>query len=63
MVHLLAWFNQSRTAGNSAPLLPATLCHFWFVILYPFNDGNGRIPSALTDLALADNQAVRLYAR
>ncbi len=46
------------------PLLRAAICHIWFVTLHPFDDGNGRITRALTDLALsqADNQSITLYA-
>src|SRR5690606_17661196 len=46
------------------PFLRAAITHFWFITLHPFDDGNGRIARALTDLALAqaDAQAIRLYA-
>lgn len=60
----LHWFNQSRNDSTLDPLLRAALTHFWFITLHPFEDGNGRIARALTDLALAqaDQQSVRLYA-
>jgi Fic family protein len=58
------WFNRSREDASLDPLLRAGICHFWFVTLHPFEDGNGRITRMLTDLALAqaDNQSIRLYA-
>lgn len=58
------WFNHSRENVLLDPLLRAGLCHLWFVTLHPFDDGNGRITRALTDLALAqaDSQSIRLYA-
>lgn len=60
----LQWFNQSRQDNLLDPLLRAAVTHFWFITLHPFEDGNGRIARALTDLALAqaDQQSVRLYA-
>lgn len=56
------WFNVASTTLD--PLLRAGLAHLWFVTLHPFDDGNGRLTRALTDLALAqgDHQAVRFYA-
>ncbi len=58
------WFEQSRHNTLLDPLLRAAICHFWFVTLHPFDDGNGRLTRALTDLALAqaDQQSIRLYA-
>ena len=35
------------------PVLKAALAHFWFVTIHPFEDGNGRIARAITDMALA----------
>ncbi len=42
----------------------AGLAHFWFVTLHPFDDGNGRLARAITDLALAqaEQQGIRFYA-
>ena len=58
------WFNISQNDAGQDPLLRAAICHLWFVTLHPFDDGNGRITRALTDLALsqADSQSIRLYA-
>ncbi|KJV46496.1 cell division protein Fic [Pantoea sp. BL1] len=60
----IRWFNQSHDEVLLDPLLRAAICHLWFVTLHPFDDGNGRITRALTDLALAqaDSQSIRLYA-
>ena len=60
----LDWFAVSRADRQLDPLLRAGIAHFWFVTLHPFDDGNGRLTRAITDLALAqaDGQAIRLYA-
>jgi Fic family protein len=59
----LAWFNSSHGDAALDPLLRAGLAHFWFVTLHPFDDGNGRLTRAITDLALAqaEHQAIRFY--
>ena len=45
-------------------MLKAAIAHFWFVIIHPFDDGNGRIARALSDLllALSDNSSQRFYS-
>lgn len=60
----LDWFNRSRSDAALDPLLRAGMAHFWFVTLHPFDDGNGRLTRALTDLALAqaEPQTIRLHA-
>jgi len=60
----ITWFNQSYQQSDLDPLLRAAITHFWFVTLHPFDDGNGRITRALTDMALAqaDSQSIQLYA-
>lgn len=60
----IQWFNQSREDNTLDPLLRAGVAHLWFLTLHPFDDGNGRLARALTDLALtqADQQSIRLYA-
>lgn len=64
LAQFIQWFNQSREDASFDPLLRAAICHFWFVTIHPFDDGNGRITRTLTDLALAqsDRQSIRLYA-
>ncbi|NIE76680.1 Fic family protein [Pantoea sp. Ap-967] len=60
----LCWFNDSQNDVKLDPLLRAGVAHFWFVTLHPFDDGNGRLTRAITDLALtqAQPQSIRLYA-
>lgn len=64
LAEFLTWFASSREDAALDPLLRAGIAHFWFVTLHPFDDGNGRLTRALTDLALAqaDNEGIRLYA-
>ena len=59
MRQFLAWFGSSL--GRTEGLLRAALAHLWFVTIHPFDDGNGRIARALTDMALAqdDRQPAR----
>jgi len=57
----LDWFNND----NSLDLvLKAAIAHFWFIIIHPFDDGNGRIARAITDmlLACAENSTERFYS-
>jgi Fic family protein len=60
----IAWFNASRSDTALDPLLRAAIAHFWFITLHPFDDGNGRLARALTDLALAqgEHRSIRFYA-
>ena len=49
---------------NTDLLIKAGIVHLWFVILHPFDDGNGRIARALTEMFLArgDNSVMRFYS-
>lgn len=64
IAEFLAWLNTSRADATLDPLLRAAIAHLWFVTLHPFDDGNGRLTRALTDLALAqgEGQSIRFYA-
>ncbi len=57
----LHWFNTNTKIDN---VLKAAVAHFWFIIIHPFDDGNGRIARALSDLllALSDNSSQRFYS-
>jgi Fic family protein len=59
LASFIAWFNQDAGQGPLDGLVRAGLTHLWFVTLHPFDDGNGRIARALTDLALEHAQAFR----
>ena len=58
----LDWFNN--TPLEIDPVLKAAIAHFWFVTIHPFDDGNGRIARAITDLQLArsDGSSQRFYS-
>lgn len=58
----LQWFNSTKIKID--PLIKAAIAHLWFVTLHPFDDGNGRIARAVTDMALAraENEANRFYS-
>lgn len=46
------------------PVLKASIAHLWFVTIHPFEDGNGRIARAITDMLLArsDKSIRRFYS-
>ncbi|TDE30452.1 Fic family protein [Flavobacterium ranwuense] len=46
----LDWFNSNQDID---PVLKAAFAHLWFVTIHPFEDGNGRITRAITDMQLA----------
>lgn len=64
LAEFLVWFERSRNEASLDPFLRAGIAHFWFVTLHPFDDGNGRLTRAITDLALAQGepQTIRFFA-
>ncbi len=58
----LAWFNNPPLDLDG--LVRAGLAHLWFVTLHPFEDGNGRLARAITDMALSqdERQPMRLFS-
>jgi Fic family protein len=57
----LQWLDSSQ---NIDPVLKAATAHLWFITIHPFDDGNGRIARAITDmqLARADQSHKRFYS-
>lgn len=49
----LQWFSSENQIDL---VLKAAIAHLWFVTIHPFDDGNGRIARALTDLLLARSE-------
>ena len=61
MNRFLEWFNGE---GKIDLVIKAAVAHLWFVTIHPFQDGNGRITRALTDMLLAqsDKSTQRFYS-
>ncbi len=61
MERFLRWFNNDN---DTDLVLKAAIAHLWFVSIHPFDDGNGRIARALTDMLLAksENSPLRFYS-
>jgi Fic family protein len=61
MDKFLSWLN---TDSSMDPVLKTAVAHFWFIIIHPFDDGNGRIARAISDmlLARADGSPDRFYS-
>ena len=61
MTLFVNWFNHEN---NIDPVLKAAIAHLWFVTIHPFDDGNGRIARAITDMQLArsDGSNQRFYS-
>ncbi len=61
MNRFLKWFNENDKIDL---VIKAAVAHLWFVTIHPFQDGNGRITRALTDMLLAqsDKSAQRFYS-
>jgi Fic family protein len=61
MKNFLKWFEGE---SNDDSIIKSAIAHFWFVTIHPFEDGNGRIARAVTDLALArsENSSERFYS-
>lgn len=61
MSALLEWFNNESPTDA---VLKAAIAHLWFVTIHPFDDGNGRMARAITDMQLsrADQNTQRFYS-
>jgi len=60
MQKLFDFINNSETDN----IIKAAIAHLWFVILHPFEDGNGRIARALSEMLLArsEQSQTRFYS-
>jgi Fic family protein len=61
MEAFLKWYSNPRSID---PLIASGLAHLLFITIHPFEDGNGRIARAITDMALArtENSIQRFYS-
>jgi Fic family protein len=61
MDRFIYWLNQDTKLDM---VIKSAIAHFWFIIIHPFDDGNGRLARAISDLLLAhsDNSSQRFYS-
>jgi Fic family protein len=55
MKALLTWFEAHRTHPQMDGIVRSAIAHLWFEVVHPFEDGNGRIGRAFSELALAQD--------
>ena len=62
MARFIAWLNENNASLD--PVMKAGIAHLWFVSIHPFDDGNGRITRAITEMLLcrADGSGKRFYS-
>ncbi len=60
----IKWFNKVSKDKNFSPVIAAAICHFWFVWIHPFCDGNGRVSRLLTTFLLLKkkSEGIRYFA-
>jgi len=58
---LIDWIESENEID---PVLKSAIAHLWFITIHPFEDGNGRITRALTEMLLArsDRSVKRFYS-
>ncbi len=61
MQDFINWFNEENSLDS---ILKAAVAHLWFITIHPFDDGNGRIARAITDMQLSKSDGVnqRFYS-
>ena len=61
MKFFLRWLNEEDKLDT---VLKAAVVRLWLVTIHPFDDGNGRITRAVTDMLLArsDKTSQRFYS-
>lgn len=54
MKQFLDWSNEDSLEKDL--VIKSAIAHFWFVTIHPFDDGNGRIARAISDMFLARSE-------
>ena len=52
MTDLLQWYNKAETEGTMTPIELASLFHYRYIRIHPFEDGNGRISRLMVNYIL-----------
>lgn len=61
MAKFIDWMNNP---DNAPGVLKSAIAHLWFVSIHPFDDGNGRIGRAISDMIMAelDGDGMHFYS-
>jgi Fic family protein len=61
MKSFISWFNKE---ADQDLILKSAISHLWFITIHPFEDGNGRIARALSEMLLtrSDETPQRFYS-
>lgn len=61
MRSFISWFNNE---SDQDLILKSAIAHLWFITIHPFEDGNGRIARALSEMLLtrSDESQQRFYS-
>lgn len=61
MRDFLGWYNE---ADRMDLYVKAAVAHLWFVMIHPFDDGNGRLSRAISDMLIArsDGPGAKFYS-
>ncbi|MDP2913681.1 MAG: Fic family protein [Candidatus Omnitrophota bacterium] len=54
----LKWWNSSQESMDG--ILRAAMAHLRFLTIHPYEDGNGRLARALTDMVLAQDEKIKV---
>lgn len=55
MDRFLLWLN---TEDNLDSVIKAAIAHLWFLLIHPFDDGNGRLGRAISDFVLSRSPSI-----
>lgn len=53
MADLVNWYNEAETKGELSPIELASVFHYRYIRIHPFEDGNGRIARLMVNYILA----------
>lgn len=63
MTDLVNWYNEEESKGKLAPYELATLFHYRYIRIHPFEDGNGRIARLMVNYILARHNYPMIVVR
>ena len=63
MTDLVDWYNEAETTGKLSVVELATLFHYRYIRIHPFEDGNGRIARLMVNYILARHGLPMLVVR